>query len=138
MITVGAAGLGGGGGGGAAGNPQTSSYGLSSSFAIDRSVGEGWRRRGPVTAARQMVKTVAMGFTVNVVAVFRSSPSHHVLDVLADHFGHVDHAPGSKTVNLTEHVAISDEADAVALVRSLMDDALPEGARITELTATAD
>ncbi|MCU1393519.1 MAG: hypothetical protein JWM34_1947 [Ilumatobacteraceae bacterium] len=85
-----------------------------------------------------MVKTAAMGFTVTVVAGFRSSPTNHVIEGLADHFTHVDHPHGSKVVTLTEHVAIADEADAVALVRSLVADALPDGTKIVELTVTAD
>jgi hypothetical protein len=79
-----------------------------------------------------------MGFQVRVVAVFRSSPKSHALELLADHFGVVEHEPGSKNVTLTEHVAISDEADAVALVRSLVDEALPEGAKIGDITVTPD
>jgi hypothetical protein len=85
-----------------------------------------------------MVKTDVMGYTVKVVAAFRSSPTNHVIEGLADHFGSVDHPQGSKTVTLTEHVAVADEADAVALVRSLVEDALPDGTRIVELSATAD
>lgn len=85
-----------------------------------------------------MVKTDAMGYTVTVVASFGSSPTNHVIEGLADHFGHVDHPQGSKIVTLTEHVAVSDEADAVALVRSLVGDALPDGTKIVELTVAAD
>ena len=85
-----------------------------------------------------MVKTAVMGYTVKVVASFRSSPSNHVIEGLADHFGNVDHPHGSKLVTLIEHVAVADEADAVALVRSLVADALPEGSKIAELTVTAD
>jgi hypothetical protein len=77
-----------------------------------------------------------MGFQVMVIADLLSSPKSHVLDVLGDHFGAVEHAPGSKRVTLTEHVSVSDEADAVAFVRALATEALPEGAKIIELTAT--
>jgi hypothetical protein len=79
-----------------------------------------------------------MGYDVSVVAVLRSSPKAHVLDVLADRFEALEHAPGSTTVTITEHVAVADEADAVAFVRSLVVDALPEGAKITQVTATSD
>ena len=78
-----------------------------------------------------------MGFKVNVVAVLHSSPSIHALELLSDHFGEVEHAPGSKTVTLIEHVSVADEGDAVALVRSLATEALPDGAKIT-LTVIPD
>lgn len=79
-----------------------------------------------------------MGYDVSVVAVLRSSPKVHVLDVLADRFETLEHAAGSTTVTITEHVAVADEADAVEFVRSLVLDALPDGSKITQVTATAD
>ena len=79
-----------------------------------------------------------MGYDVSVVAVLRSSPKAHFLDVLADRFEALEHAPGSKTVKITEHVSVSDEADARAFVQSLVLDALPDGSTISDVTATSD
>lgn len=88
-------------------------------------------------ATQKWCRLCVMGFKVNVVAVLHSSPSVHALELLSDHFGEVEHAPGSKTVTLIEHVSVSDEGDAVALVRSLATEALPDGAKIT-LTVIPD
>lgn len=79
-----------------------------------------------------------MGYDVTVVATLRTSPKAHVLEVLADHFEALEHAPGSTTVTITEHVAMSDEAAAVEFVRALVGDALPDGAKITGVTSVAD
>ena len=79
-----------------------------------------------------------MGFEVSVVAVFKSPPKAHMLDVLGTQFELLDHAPGSKTVTITEHIAMSDEADAIAFVRSLVADALPDGSTIAAVTAASD
>ena len=79
-----------------------------------------------------------MGYDVKVVAELHSSPKAHALDVLSSQFEALDHAPGSKIVKITEHVAIADEADAIAFARMLVADALPEGSKIIEVSATAD
>ena len=73
-----------------------------------------------------------------MVAVLSSSPKAHALEVLADRFEMFEHAPGSKTIRITEHMSMSDEADAIAFVRSLVAEALPAGAAITEVTAAPD
>ena len=75
---------------------------------------------------------------MTVVAVMHSSPRAHALEVLGDQFEAVEHEPGSKTVKITEHVAMSDEADAVAFVRLLVADALPDGSTIVEVSSVAD
>ena len=74
-------------------------------------------------------------FEVTVVAQLPSPPKHHQLDVLADHFGATEHLPGSKQVSLTEHITMPEEADAIAFVRSLAEEALPEGSKIVQVTA---
>ena len=79
-----------------------------------------------------------MGYEVSVVAELRSPPKAHTLEVLADRFEVLEHAPGSKVVRITEHMSMSDEAGAIEFVRSLVAEALPDGARITEVTAAAD
>lgn len=79
-----------------------------------------------------------MGFDVSVDAVLLSSPKGHVMDVLADHFEAIAHAPGSKNVTVTEHVSMNDEADAKAFVQSLVAEALPDGAKIVAVRAVAD
>lgn len=48
------------------------------------------------------------------------------------------HVPGTKTVSITEHVSVSNEADAVAFVRSLVEDAIPAGSTIAEVSAGSD
>jgi hypothetical protein len=75
--------------------------------------------------------TVAVSYEVTVTAELRTVPTPHVVDVLADHFGAVAHERGSKALRITEHVAMSDEADALAFVRQLVAEALPDGAKIT-------
>jgi len=79
-----------------------------------------------------------MGYDVTVVAEMHSSPRPHALEVLADQFEAVEHQAGSKVVKITEHVAIANEADAIAFVRLLVSDALPEGSAITQVTSAAD
>jgi hypothetical protein len=79
---------------------------------------------------------VPVGYDVTVTATLRSSPRAHVLEELADHFEAVEHEPGSATVKITEHVAVSDEADAVAFVRLLVAEGLPAGSTITVVTST--
>lgn len=59
-----------------------------------------------------------------------------MLELLADRFEAIEHEAGSNTVKITEHVAMSDEADAVAFVRLLVADALPEGSTISEVVST--
>ena len=81
---------------------------------------------------------MTVGYDVRVTVTMRSSPRPHELEVLADQFEAVEHDPGSTTVKIIEHVAVSDEADAVAFVRLLVAERLPAGSTITEVTSTAD
>ena len=80
---------------------------------------------------------MTVGYDVTVTATMRSSPQAQVLEELADHFEAVEHEAGSKTVRITEHVAMSDEADAIAFVRVLVEERLPDGSKITEVTSVA-
>ena len=41
-------------------------------------------------------------------------------------------------MNLTEHVSVSNAADAIEFVRGLVLDALPQGSTIAEITAAVD
>ena len=79
-----------------------------------------------------------VGFDVTVTATLRSSPSAQVLAGLADQFEAVEHEPGSATLKITEHVAVSEQADAVAFVRQLVAEGLPDGSAITDVTSTSD
>jgi hypothetical protein len=85
-----------------------------------------------------MVHTGAMGFEVTVVAMLPSSPKGHAIDELEHHFEVVQHPPGSKAVTISEHVSMNDESDAIAFVRALVIEALPQGSKVTEVTAVAD
>lgn len=85
-----------------------------------------------------MVQTGPMGFEVTVVAMLPSSPKGHALDELEHHFEVVAHPPGSKEVTISEHVSMPDEADAIAFVRALVMDALPQGSKLTQVSAVAD
>ncbi len=79
-----------------------------------------------------------MSFTVRVVIEMKKVPHEHEMDSLNHVFGAVEHANGSKSVTLVEHVGVSDEADAVAFVRSLVDDAVPDGTKLVSVEATQD
>src|SRR5829696_8797904 len=79
-------------------------------------------------------QAVDMGYTVTVRTTMASSPRAHVIDALDHQFEAIEHEPGSKTVTIVEHVGMPDEADAVAFVRQLISDALPDGSKIVEVT----
>ena len=79
-----------------------------------------------------------MGYDITVTVEMHSSPKAHVIDVLDGQFEAVQHDTGSKVVTITEHVAMSDEADAIEFVRALVGDAIPEGSKITDVTVAAD
>jgi hypothetical protein len=79
-----------------------------------------------------------MGYAVRVVVEFRKVPHEHEMDALNHVFGEAVHASGSKAVTLVEHVGVSDEADAVAFVRSLVDDAVPQGTKVVSIEATPE
>ncbi len=85
-----------------------------------------------------MVKTAGMGFHVHAELLLQSKPSDALIAPLADHFEEAHHLPGSKVVNIVEHVSVNDEADALAFVRSLVLDAVPSGAKVGDLRAVPD
>jgi hypothetical protein len=79
-----------------------------------------------------------MGFEVQVVVTLPKPPNEALMTALDHVFGSASHEIGTKTVALTEHVSMSDESDAVEFVRSLVIDAIPPGAKITEITSASD
>jgi hypothetical protein len=79
-----------------------------------------------------------MGFEVRIVVTLLKPPNEALMTALDHLFGEASHDVGTKTVTLTEHVSMSDEADAVAFVRSLVVDAIPEGAKIAEISCSSD
>ncbi|MDO8362202.1 MAG: hypothetical protein Q7V88_04840 [Actinomycetota bacterium] len=85
-----------------------------------------------------MVHTVRMGFEVHVVVDLKKAPSEALMSELDHRFEVAAHQLGTKQVEITEHVSVNDEADAIAFVRSLVDDAIPQGSKIAAITATSD
>jgi hypothetical protein len=79
-----------------------------------------------------------MGFEVRIVVTLLKPPNEALMTALDHLFGEASHDVGTKTVTLTEHVSMSDETDAVAFVRSLVVDAIPEGAKIAEISCSSD
>ena len=77
-----------------------------------------------------------MGFDVHVVVTLPKPPGHPLMTALNDKFEQAAHEAGTKVVTLLEHVSVPDEADAIAFVRSLVLDAVPQGSKITEISAT--
>ena len=75
-----------------------------------------------------------MGFDVHVVVTLKAAPTEALMSELDHHFEVASHQVGTKTVELIEHVSMSDEADALAFVRSLVLDAIPDGAKITQIS----
>ena len=79
-----------------------------------------------------------MGYVVQVVVALRKPPTEALMTALDHQFGKASHQHGTKTVELTEHVSVNEEADAIAFVRSLVIDAIPEGSKIAEITSSPD
>ena len=88
--------------------------------------------------ASRMVQTVGMGFAVHVVVELRKFPDDALMTALNHHFGTATHELHTKTVELTEHVSVNDEADALAFVRGLVDEVIPAGATIKSISAESD
>lgn len=76
-----------------------------------------------------------MGFDVEVVVTLKSPPTEVLMKELDHHFEVAAHQPGTLTVELIEHVAVADEADAIAFVRGLVVEAVPPNAVITSIAA---
>ena len=85
-----------------------------------------------------MGQTEYMGFEVHVVVTLLKAPSEAMMTELDHRFEVASHQHGTKTVSLTEHVAVASESDAVEFVRSLVLDAIPPGAKITAISAASD
>lgn len=78
-----------------------------------------------------------MGFDVEVVVTLKSPPTDVLMKELDHHFEVAAHQKGTMTVELIEHVAVANEADAIAFVRSLVLEAIPANAVITSIVAVA-
>ncbi len=85
-----------------------------------------------------MVQTARMGYEVHVLVTLPKPPGEALMTALDHQFEVASHTVGTKTVTLAEHVSIDDEQDAIGFVRSLVQDAIPDGAKITEISATPD
>ncbi len=79
-----------------------------------------------------------MGFEVHVLVTLLKPPSDALMTALDHVFGEAKHEIGTKTVTLLEHVSMPNEADSVAFVQALVLDAIPPGAKITEITSVPD
>ncbi len=79
-----------------------------------------------------------MGFEVHVVVNLKKAPSEALMTALDHKFEAASHQHRTTTVSLTEHVSVSNEADAVEFVRALVLDAVPPGSKIVEINAEAD
>jgi len=77
-----------------------------------------------------------MGFQVHATVALRKAPSEAIMTELDHKFGEATHPAGTRIVNLSEHVSMSGEADAIEFVRALVLDAVPPGSSITEISAT--
>jgi hypothetical protein len=84
-----------------------------------------------------MVQTVAMGFDVHVVVALRALPTETLLAALDHQFELVEHEARSKSVTITERVSVAEESDAVEFVRALVLDAVPDGSKISGISAEA-
>ena len=73
---------------------------------------------------------------MHVVVALSKPPSEALMTALDHQFGEATHQHGTKTVSLSEHVAVADETDAVEFVRGLVLDAVPPGSKIAEIAAT--
>ena len=78
-----------------------------------------------------------MGFDVEVVVTLKAPPTDVLMKELDHHFEVAAHQKGTMTVELIEHVAVANEADAIAFVRSLVLEAIPANAVITSMIAVA-
>jgi hypothetical protein len=68
----------------------------------------------------------------------KKPPSEALMTALDHQFGTATHEHRTNLINLSEHVSVSNEADALEFVRGLVLEALPTGATIAEITAVDD
>ncbi len=85
-----------------------------------------------------MVQTAGMGFEVHIVVELRKPPTEALMSELDHKFEVAAHEHGTKTVSITEHVSVANEADAVAFVQSLVMDAMPENSKVLTVATEAD
>ena len=76
-----------------------------------------------------------MGFDVEVVVTLKAPPTEVLMKELDHHFEVAAHQHGTNTVELIEHVAVDNEADAIAFVKGLVLEAIPSNAVITSIVA---
>ena len=76
-----------------------------------------------------------MGFDVEVVVTLKAPPTEVLMKELDHHFEVAAHQHGTNTVELIEHVAVDEEADAIAFVKGLVLEAIPPNAVITSIVA---
>ena len=74
---------------------------------------------------------------MEVVVTLKAAPTDVLMKELDHHFEVAAHQKGTMTVELIEHVAVANEADAIAFVRSLVLEAVPSSAVITSILAVA-
>ena len=82
------------------------------------------------------MQTAVMAYDVRMVLELRKPPTEALMSELDHRFEVAEHVHGTKTVSVTERVSVSDEADAIAFVRSLVRDAVPETATVVSVGAT--
>jgi len=85
-----------------------------------------------------MVQTARMGYEVHVVVELRKPPTEALMSELDHKFEVAAHEHGTKTVSITEHVSVANEADAIAFVQSLVMDAMPDNAKVLLVSSEAD
>ncbi|MDO8389885.1 MAG: hypothetical protein Q7V57_05305 [Actinomycetota bacterium] len=79
-----------------------------------------------------------MGYEVHMVVELRKPPTEALMSELDHKFEVAAHDHGTKTVSITEHVSVNDEADAIAFVQALVMDAMPDNAKVVSVVAEAD
>jgi hypothetical protein len=78
-----------------------------------------------------------MGFEVHVVVMLSRPPTDALITALDHQFGVVASEAGSRVVTITEHVSVANETDAVEFVRGLVLEAVPQGSKISDVSAVA-
>jgi len=79
-----------------------------------------------------------MGFEVHIVVELRKPPTEALMSELDHKFEVAAHEHGTKTVSITEHVSVANQADAIAFVQSLVMDAMPENSKVLTVETEAD
>ncbi|CAB4362486.1 MAG: hypothetical protein F2681_12740 [Actinobacteria bacterium] len=79
-----------------------------------------------------------MGFEVHIVVELRKPPTEALMSELDHKFEVAAHEHGTRTVSITEHVSVANQADAIAFVQSLVMDAMPENSKVLTVETEAD